>query len=1058
MERGDDVRPVLTWGGAQYSWSRRGWGASGPEGCDGLSGTVGTVGGASYRFDGFELDASRYELRLSGRRVPLEPRAFDVLHHLISHRDRVVSKEELLDAVWGDRFVSEAAVTTVLRTIRVAIGDGAKEQRLIRTVHRRGYQFVGTVLPTQAGAGRGPEREVVLPARLAVSSGFGFAGRERERAVLAAAWKEVVASGQRRVALVSGEAGIGKTALCSVVAAATHPEAVVLYGRCAEELSIPYQPWREALTSLERDAPDLFAGCHEALAPLLGGPGAVDLESDSARFALYSAVIDVLDAVSARGTPALVVLDDLHWADVQTLALVRYLVERALTTPVLVIATFRDSDIDASHPLAVLLAATHREPGITRLALRGLDGSEVLGLLEAVAGHEMDDDGLTLRDMLRAETEGNPFFLTEILRHLTETGAISHQDDGRWTAPASLQARGLPVSVREVVGRRVQRLGPDTRRALDTAVIIGRDFDLDLLCELLGEDPVRTFERLAPAVDNALVTDTVGQFAFRHAIVAHTLYAELNPTARALGHQAVATALERRLGDDAGERAGERAGEIAHHWLHALAPGNRLKAAEYAQRAGDYALTHLAPDEAVTWYRRTLDRLPADDLTRRCETLVGLGTAQRQAGDPAHRETLLQACRLALELHHDDLLVRASLANNRGDVSDFGAIDHERVEFLRHAIAVRPTGPDGALLQAILAIEIHAGPGEQVEGAAARALALAREAGDARILAHVARLTESALRTLDALGRREQVLNEGLAAAERTGDVRLRGLLSMSHHEIALELGDRDAMNRERDIRDSFARRSPEPYVRWTNAQTGSIHLFLDGDLNGAEAAAEAAFELGVATGQPEAFFGYAGQVFQIRRAQNRLAEVVVALEQVLEENPALQVFRAGLAYAWCDLGREPEARTLAESLDVSPGGAPQFWSTALMLWAEVCHRLALPAQASHLAPILHGWRDRVASTGATTEGSIAYGLGLSLATLGRIDEAAAAYDLALAANRRLRAPLFVARTQLARAELLAEADPDRARALATEVRAITDRFGFTRIIRHTEQLLERLP
>ncbi|MFI7435534.1 AAA family ATPase [Micromonospora haikouensis] len=1011
------------------------------------------MGGGTYRFDGYELDTSLYELRRAGERIPIEPRAFDVLHHLITHRDRVVSKEELLDSVWGDRFVSEAAVTTVLRTIRMAIGDGGREQRLIRTAYRRGYQFVGAVVQAAAGVRPGSGHGVPLPARLAVSSGLAFAGREHERAALADVWKEVIASGQRRVVLVNGEAGIGKTTLCSVFAAAAHHEAVVLYGRCDEELSIPYQPWREVLTSVDRDAPDVLAGHREALAPLLGGAYAVDLESDSARFALYNSVLDVLAALSARGKPALVVLDDLHWADVQTLALLRHLVGRALATPVLVIATFRDTDVAAAHPLAGLLAATHREPGITRLALRGLDGGEVLSLLETVAGHEMDHDGLALRDVLRAETEGNPFFVTEILRHLTETGAIRQQDDGRWTAPTYLRNQGLPVSVREVVGRRVQRLGPETRRALDTASVIGRDFALDLLSELLSEDPARTFERLLPAVDNALVTDAVGRFAFTHAIVAHTLYAELSPTARAFGHQAVAVALERRVGDDAGERAGE----IAHHWMHAIDPQSRSKAAWYAQRAGDYALTRLAPDDAVGWYLRVLELLPTGDTTQRCATLVGLGTAQRQAGDPAHRDTLLDAGRLAIGLHDDELLVRAALANNRGDVSQFGAVDDERVEILRRAIAAGPRKADGALLHAMLAIEIHAGPEERVEEAASMAIALAREAGEDRVIAHVARLTESALRTLDALERREQLLHEGIAAAERTGDALLRGMLSMSHHEIALERGDRDTMDRERGIRGAFARRSAEPFVRWTNAQTQAIHLFLDGDLDGAEAAAHAAFELGVSTGQPEAFFGYAGQVFQIRRAQGRVAEVADTFEQVLEQNPTLQVFRAGLAHVWCELGRESDARALADSLDVSPGGAPQFWSTTLMLWAETCHALALPAPASRLVPILDGWRGQVASTGATTEGAIAYGLGRALATLGRLDDAAAAYDLALTVNRRLRAPLFVARTQLAYAELLAEAEPDRARALATDAGATTGRFGFAGVRRHSERLLERL-
>ncbi|OWY60621.1 hypothetical protein B7486_68200, partial [cyanobacterium TDX16] len=246
--------------------------------------------------------------------------------------------------------MSEAALTTALRTVRLAIGDSGKEQRLIRTVVRHGYRFVGTVTQAEARTTPDVDGEVPLPPRLARSSGFGFTGREHERSVLVDAWK-TAAEGALQVVLVSGEAGIGKTTLCSVVATAAHHDgAVVLYGRCDEELSIPYQPWREVLAGLDQHLPEVLAGHREALATLMGGEGAADLDSDSARFALNSAVVDVLDAVSSRGQPALVVLDDLHWADGQTLALVRHLVERAPATPALVVGTFRDTDIDASHP------------------------------------------------------------------------------------------------------------------------------------------------------------------------------------------------------------------------------------------------------------------------------------------------------------------------------------------------------------------------------------------------------------------------------------------------------------------------------------------------------------------------------------------------------------------------------------------------------------------------------------------------------------------------------------------------------------------------------------
>jgi predicted ATPase len=372
---------------------------------------------------------------------------------------------------------------------------------------RRGYQFVGTVAETTATLGASRDLLDAFPARLVEWSGLGFAGRNDERAVLEDACKEVLSSGQRQVVFVSGEAGIGKTTLCSVVASDAHRDgALVFYGRCDDELAIPYQPIAER---------------YEALGPLVDQTRAEDVESDPSRFTLYSAVVDVLDAVTANRRLALIVLDDLHWTDAESLDLVRHLLQRAMTTPVLVIATFRDSDTDASHPLARLLADAHREPGCTRLALEHLDDVEMLTLLEIVAGHELDQNGIALRDALRAETAGNPFFVTEILRHLTETGVVRRTDDGRWTLPTDLQAHGLPVSVREVVGRRVERLGPEIRRALDIASIIGRDFELDLLAGLLDEPAIRTFERLAPAIDNALVSDAGGQFSSAHAIVSH---------------------------------------------------------------------------------------------------------------------------------------------------------------------------------------------------------------------------------------------------------------------------------------------------------------------------------------------------------------------------------------------------------------------------------------------------------------------------------------------------------------------------------------------------------
>lgn len=1010
------------------------------------------VDGSVFRFCGFDLDTARFELRSGNAHIALEPRAFDLLRYLVVHRDRVVSKEELLDTLWGDRFVGEAALTTAVRTARIAVDDNGKDQRLIRTVVRRGYQFVGTV--EEAGlAVTSSDALHSFPVRLTDWSGLGFAGRAAERRILENACKEVVASGQRQIIFLGGDAGIGKTTLSSVAASAAHRNgALVFYGRCDNELSIPYQPWREVLTDLAADFPDVVAPRSEALGPLVGGPSTTHLESDSSRHALYSAVVDVFDAVTADGRLAVIVLDDLHWAKAESLALIRHLLQRAMTTPVLLIATFRNSDIDAAHPLSSLLADAHREPGCTRLTLDHLDSDELLQLLETVAGHQMDQDGLVLRDALKAETEGNPFFVTEFLRHLTETGRIRQAEDDRWIVPTDLQAEGLPASVREVVIRRVEQLGVDTRQALDHAAIIGREFDLDLLADLIDEPVSQAFERLTPAIANALVSDAGGTFSFAHAIVGHTLYGAMSATARAFAHEAVAEALEQRSGGNPG-----RAGEIAHHWARAIGPSSTIKAAEYARRAGEHALAQLAPDEAVRWFSQAMELTAAEEAKQQCEILIGLGTAQRQVGDPVHRTTLLEAGHMAIALGNDDALVRSALANNRGETSQFGGVDAERIQILRAAIAARPSGPDAAMLQAVLSIEMSEGHHNSAETTASRAIDLALDLGDDRITARVVRLAESALRGPSALMRRREWLYHGMAAAERSGDPVLRGLLAMSHHEIALESGDRDAMDHERLVRDAFAKRSPEPFVRWTNEQTQFTHLYLDGDLEGAERSANTGLDVGISTAQPEALSAYAAQLFQLRRAQDRLPEVADQLEQFVAENPTLGVFRAALASALCQLGREEEAIELTNDIDHSPGDSPKFWSTTALLWAEVCHTLALPEAAEGLLPVLEDWKNQVASTGATTEGAIAYGLGRALATISRTNEAGDAYDLALEINHRLRSPLFVAKTRIAKAELVAPQQPDRARQIVAEVKGSLESFDFAHLNRRIDELLVRL-
>ena len=212
--------------------------------------------------------------------------------------------------------------------------------------------------------------------------------------------------------------------------------AVVLYGRCDEDLGIPYQPWAEVLAHLVAHAPDdcarrpcrctrQRAGAARAGARrrATAGTHVSSSDAESERYLLFGAVVDLLARVSALA-PVVLVLDDLHWADRPTVQLLRHVVSADAPLRLFVIGTFRDSDLDPDHPLAEALAALHRESGIERLALCGLGDDELLALLETTARHAMADEGVALRDALSAETDGNPFFVGEMLRHLAETGAI----------------------------------------------------------------------------------------------------------------------------------------------------------------------------------------------------------------------------------------------------------------------------------------------------------------------------------------------------------------------------------------------------------------------------------------------------------------------------------------------------------------------------------------------------------------------------------------------------------------------------------------------------------
>ncbi|MCV7397978.1 AAA family ATPase [Mycobacterium paraseoulense] len=490
----------------------------------------------------------------------------------------------------------------------------------------------------------GPRQDVPTDAPLprpslpAVLAGRGpFVGRGDELEQLSSAWQTSLAGGTNAV-LIAGEPGVGKTRLAGEWARQAYDlGALVIYGRCDEDLGAPYQPFAEALRSL---VPCLGAGGLrglrgvEALLTLV--PGLTDVvpdlaaptraDPDTERYALFDAVVALLALASARA-PVVLILDDLHWAAKPTLLLLRHLLRFGEHARVQIIGTYRSTDLDRSHPLAAMLADLHRDGTASRLSLSGLDEDDVTAYV-AEAGYDDEE----LARALASVTGGNPFFLIEALRHVDESG-------GRWDQST------LPQGVREAVSRRLSRLPVEANRALAAAAVVGSRFALELVESVVGDDLVDAFDQACKA--GIVIEEPGGRYRFNHAIVRQSLLAELPSVRRMRLHQRIAATLENEPGPD-----DERLAELAHHYFECAWAGNAAKAVLYCRRAADQAMARLAYEGAADLYDRALhaleeidDELPDRDdqvaalLIARCEALLAAGDVASAAGAVTQLQT-----------------------------------------------------------------------------------------------------------------------------------------------------------------------------------------------------------------------------------------------------------------------------------------------------------------------------------------------------------------------------------------------------------------------------------
>jgi hypothetical protein len=787
-------------------------------------------------------------------------------------------------------------------------------------------------------------------------------------------------------------------------------------------------------------------------------PEAGEIESESARFQLFDSATMFLRR-AAKAKPLLIVIDDLHAADLPTILYLRFVASQLADAPIMVLCTYREMELAADPALASAVGDIARQPGTLSLSLGGLGEAPVRQLIEATAGVSPRSN---LLNAIVRETGGNPLFLGEAVRLLAAEGRLGE------VATGQALDLPLPAGIRDVIIRRVRHLPAETADLLIHAAALGPEFITEVLRRVTDTSPEEVLDRIGEASRAGLVAPmpgTLGRFRFTHDLIRETLYDELTPGRRVNLHRRIADTLQALYGP-----APEAyLAELAHHYVEASRGGDAdgggaqsstaELAVQYARDAGDLALRSLAYEEAARLYRKGLAVLELHapgDPEPRMEMLLRLGEAEARAGDlPASRETYLQAAQLARRQGESEALARAVLGY--GGRFFWARVGHDPhlIPLLQDAL-VMLGGTDDRLRVRLLTRLACAWRSdrerlEQRRAMSQQAVDMARQLDDAATLGYALVGYFWAVWLPDNPEERLAVANEMLAVAEAAQDAE-RTIDANTMQVIALmDLGRMAEARGSIETIMRLAHDLRQPAQLWlTWANRASVAL-MEGNYAQAEELMAHEIEPGHPTTPIQDDVSAARMHrWLLRREQGRGAEEEANVRASAEEFPWYPLHRSALACLLADARRIEEAQAILDDLAVDEFRA-LYPDCEWLLGAALASEASAALGDAPAAAVLYGQLLPYEGAHAVghTEGSVGavdrY-LGMLAAALGREADAERHFEAGIAVNEKLGAVPFVAHTQADLAALLrrrgAPGDAERAAGLERAALQTARRLG----------------